>query len=391
MWLNKWTLGVGAIALTASAASAQSYNEDFEGLALGVLQGQDVWVQWSGIPDPFNHVVNTQAQSGSQSASIEAGTDTVCDLDIVGHNGATTFEAGSWVLSGFVMIPSAPVPQGHTYFIVMNDFDAPTGTYEWNVQLQMDLDAMQVNCDCGTNGTLAGPALVADTWTEIRAEYQLDAVPPNVDIYWGGTYIASYDPTKGVFGGNNYTAARIDAMDLYPDAPSFPNTTPVYYDDFGINPAGPQPVGTAGCFGDGSGTACPCGNTGGAGEGCQNSSLSGSTLSAVGSGNANDDDLTFSGANLLPGQPALLFNGDNAINGGNGIVFGDGLRCVGQNVVRLGVRVPDVNGDASWGPQHPNKNWNNGDTKHFQTWYRDPAGPCGTGFNLGNRVSITFQ
>ena len=31
-----------------------------------------------------------------------------------------------------------------------------------------------------------------------------------------------------------------------------------------------------------------------------------------------------------------------------------------------------------------------GATWNFQGWYRDPAGPCGTGFNLTNGTSITF-
>ena len=31
-----------------------------------------------------------------------------------------------------------------------------------------------------------------------------------------------------------------------------------------------------------------------------------------------------------------------------------------------------------------------GDTWHFQRWYRDPAGPCGSGFNLTNGLALTF-
>jgi hypothetical protein len=32
-----------------------------------------------------------------------------------------------------------------------------------------------------------------------------------------------------------------------------------------------------------------------------------------------------------------------------------------------------------------------GDTWRFQAWYRDPAGPCGTGFNLSNGLEVTFD
>ena len=151
-------------------------------------------------------------------------------------------------------------------------------------------------------------------------------------------------------------------------------------------------VGTPYCFGDGSGTTCPCGNTGGSGEGCANSTGTGTLAFGTGSASAGADDLGFDGRNLLPAQPALLFAGLNAVNNGNGIVFGDGLRCAGGSVVRLGVRVPDGNGDASWGPGlGAIGGWVAGDTRRFQIWYRDPLiGPCGTGFNLSNGVEVVF-
>ena len=53
---------------------------------------------------------------------------------------------------------------------------------------------------------------------------------------------------------------------------------------------------------------------------------------------------------LSYGLAALLFVGNNAVNGGNGNPLNDGLRCAGMNVVRLGTMTPDGDGDASWGP-----------------------------------------
>jgi hypothetical protein len=146
------------------------------------------------------------------------------------------------------------------------------------------------------------------------------------------------------------------------------------------------------CFGDGSGGVCPCGNTGGAGEGCANSTGAGATADSGGSPSVSADDLTFSGDNLLASQPALLFSGENSINGGNGIAFGDGLRCAGTNVVRLGVQIPDGAGAASWGPGlGAMGGWIAGDIRRFQVWYRDPVGsPCGAGFNLTNGLEVAF-
>jgi hypothetical protein len=154
-----------------------------------------------------------------------------------------------------------------------------------------------------------------------------------------------------------------------------------------------SPVMTTFCFGDGGGTACPCGNgsTPGAEQGCANSSGQGGMLQGSGSTSASADDLGFNASNLLASQPALLFSGLNAVNGGDGIVFGDGLRCAGVSVVRLGVSVPNIGGNAIWGPSLAGVGgWSAGDTRRFQGWYRDPGGPCGSQFNLTNGVEVVF-
>lgn len=149
-------------------------------------------------------------------------------------------------------------------------------------------------------------------------------------------------------------------------------------------------TGLAYCFG--SAAACPCANGAGAIEGCANSSGSGAVLIASGGQSVAADSLSFSATNMLAGQPALLFVGNNAVNGGSGNIFGDGLRCAGGSVVRLGVDVPDSSGASTWGPGlGVAGGWAAGDTRRFQGWYRDPAsGPCGAGFNLSNGVEITF-
>ncbi|MED6333998.1 MAG: hypothetical protein VYE81_01255 [Planctomycetota bacterium] len=143
--------------------------------------------------------------------------------------------------------------------------------------------------------------------------------------------------------------------------------------------------GTDQCFGDGSGTACPCGNSS-ANGGCANSTGDGCTLSALPAAGG-----TLNASNAIPGQPGLFFQGDNSIGGGTGATFGDGLRCCGSNVVRLSVVVPDGNGAASISGIQAGGGASSGDTKCYQYWYRNPNGsPCGFGFNLSNAVSITW-
>lgn len=149
--------------------------------------------------------------------------------------------------------------------------------------------------------------------------------------------------------------------------------------------------GTSFC--DCSGGNSPCSNPGGAGEGCANSTGTGATLSGAGSTSALTDDLTLSGSNLLPGQASLLFMGTAQVNGGMGFTFGDGLRCAGGQVTRLGVRIPNGSGDATWGPGlNSGGLWAASDTRHFQIWYRNTTGgPCGNQFNVSNGYSVTFN
>src|SRR5690606_13009520 len=104
------------------------------------------------------------------------------------------------------------------------------------------------------------------------------------------------------------------------------------------------------CAGDGTGTTpCPCGNTGGPGRGCANSTASGGALlSAAGSASVSAGDLVLVGSGAQPGQPGLYFQGNNAINGGNGIVNGDGLRCAGGGLRRI--QIVSAGGAASANP-----------------------------------------
>lgn len=149
-------------------------------------------------------------------------------------------------------------------------------------------------------------------------------------------------------------------------------------------------LGTAYCFGDGTGTACPCGNTSTAGRGCANSTGVGAVLAATGgSTSVAANDLVFTANSLPATAPALLFQGTSQQNGGAGVVFGDGKRCVGGTITRLGTRTAS-GGVATWGPGLAHGALVAPATRHFQVWYRNNAGPCGTLFNLTNGVSVPF-
>ena len=164
-----------------------------------------------------------------------------------------------------------------------------------------------------------------------------------------------------------------------------------------FSPYTPPATGTPFCFGDDTGaTLCPCGNAsdGSLGDaGCANgASPGGCLLDASGSSSIGAADLVLSAAGLVPSQPGLYFQGNNAINGGDGVVFGDGLRCAGGGVIRLQVRFADGAGSSSTSIDIAAKGGvAPGDTKRYQIWYRDPnTSLCGTSFNLSNGFEIVW-
>ena len=166
----------------------------------------------------------------------------------------------------------------------------------------------------------------------------------------------------------------------------------------GPNCGGGTPTGTAYCPGDGSGTPCPCGNDNdgslaGGLAGCANgSSAGGVLLYASGSASIAAADLVLHASGIPAHQPGLYFQGTTATNGGAGNPFGDGLRCAGNDVVRLEVDFANVAGTsrtsvdlAAVGGVLA------GEVRRYQFWYRDPLGtPCGSTFNLSNGVEIAW-
>jgi hypothetical protein len=149
--------------------------------------------------------------------------------------------------------------------------------------------------------------------------------------------------------------------------------------------------GTPYCFGDSTGTACPCGNEGAAGAGCINSSGEGAVLSATGSILVSDDELRFHGSGLPKTTVALLIEGSGQAAGGQGLPFGDGLLCVGGTVVRIQGKLTSPTGTIEYGPGLASLGgWDGGETWNFQVWYRDVPGVCGVGYNLSNAYQVSF-
>ncbi|MCY2959059.1 MAG: calcium-binding protein [Planctomycetota bacterium] len=172
-----------------------------------------------------------------------------------------------------------------------------------------------------------------------------------------------------------------------------PNDTNGFRDIFASTLGG---VGTAFCFGDGSATACPCGNVGAAGSGCANSvSGSGALLAGSGSASLGGDTLVLVGSGM-PNSSALYFQGTSQLNGGAGSVFGDGLRCAGGTILRLGVK-PNAGGSSQYPvggdlPVSVRGLVTTPGTRTYQVWYRNAAAFCtASTFNLSNGLELQWN
>jgi len=155
---------------------------------------------------------------------------------------------------------------------------------------------------------------------------------------------------------------------------------------------------TALCFGDGSSDACPCGNTGSVGHGCQNSiGTGGALLASSGQASLSFDTLHLSSSGELSSALSVVLQGDAFVPPTN---FGDGLRCAGGHLKRLyalnasggaisvpGAVDPSISArSAALGDPIPA-----GTLRVYQTYYRDPnLAFCAGGFNASNAIEVSW-
>jgi hypothetical protein len=229
--------------------------------------------------------------------------------------------------------------------------------------------------------TLAGGAL---TWA---CESQATNNNANA-IRWGSTYNFRFDADAGPASGTAtlglWKAGSPGSMSVVMDVP------------------GGGTVMTPFCFGDGSSFACPCGNSGTVGHGCQNSNATGgSLLTATGNAILSADTLHFNAAGELPSALSIVLQGNTPIVATN---FGDGLRCTGGTLKRLYVK--SASGGVVDAPQGADLSVSarsaalgdpisGGTFRFYQVYYRDanaafcPNPPGGT-FNVSNGLTVAW-
>lgn len=220
------------------------------------------------------------------------------------------------------------------------------------------------------------------------------------------TMLISVDPAFDVGGPWNGSPHAFRTTFAYQESPVSPGGTirltvegvggPGVVNGFQIRGS---PSGASFCWGDGSGTACPCGNSTLRPRGCGNSvHVNGAELTTYGIPRVSHDTLRLDAFGMPPSTNGLFFQGTSQVAAGLGVPFGDGLRCVGGTIVRLGIFTAGPTGGASnpqagGAPLSVAGSVAAGDVRHFQVWYRnaDPAWCTPATFNLTNGVTVVWQ
>lgn len=148
------------------------------------------------------------------------------------------------------------------------------------------------------------------------------------------------------------------------------------------------------CFGDLGG--CPC-EPGAAGHGCPSSfDANGALLAGSGAAELDADSLSLTATGVGNGFVTFL-QGSTVLGGGAGVVFGDGLRCTGGQVVRLKTKLASGGTAIYPAAGEPAISVKGmvpaaGGFRGYQVWYRNPTAFCTEGtFNFTNAVAVDWH
>jgi len=257
------------------------------------------------------------------------------------------------------------------------------------------------------NGMYSAPAGVSRAWRWDASTGQATLLPNLVGSTGSPTVSDVSDDSSVIVGSLIWINNVPQTLSAYVAGLGTPNTlggdasavsrdaTAICGGNWVVLFAGALYVGTPFCFGDGVGTACPCGNSGTAGRGCASSiNANGAKLTGAGVASLAGDSVTLYGSGM-PNSSALYFQGTSQQNGGLGSPFGDGLRCAAGSVIRLATK-----SNAAGISQYPAA----GDpsisvrglvasagTRTYQVWYRNSAAFCTAAtYNLSNGLEIAW-
>ncbi|MBL8862775.1 MAG: hypothetical protein JNK02_12315 [Planctomycetes bacterium] len=384
--LHKIRLLAAGLALLASSASAQQFRLN------------EVFVSHVGVDDrefievrgPANTSLN-----GFMILILEGdGTSSVGALDVaIDLSAGTTSASGLWTVGATTVTPAVDqVVSGPGSPPNTNLFENGAQT----VYLIQTTNVPGVLANLGQDLRVGGmgtqtilatdPAITIVDLVGFDIPNTPGTIFDNAPVFVDGTFGAAGVArcSDAPFSWNLLDFDFVPSVGYFDVSPTTPNPT------CGQNP------GTAFCLGDGSAAACPCSNTStvGSGEGCLNSLGVGGLLTAAGAASLAADSVLLTGSGM-PNSSALYFQGTSQQGGGLGVAFGDGLRCAGGAIIRLGTKSNSAGGSSYPGvgdqPVSVRGLVGAPGTRTYQIWYRNAAAFCTPStFNLSNGVEIAW-
>ncbi len=297
----------------------------------------------------------------------------------------------------------------------VSPYPGPAGSTAW---FNTDASSLvwQMEVSAGQTGTLEGIELVLGGsigshidlrvrmgagWSTNPAVFTTQVIQQTAstpELYFVDTTSANIAVAPGTLfvievQGNNDGGGILGTYVTPPGTPNYPQPLflngPGCFTDCGWRQAFttyvlPPVAVTPMCFGN----ACPCANDD-ANAGCRNSTGVGALL--VQSGGTLSialDDLAMHASQMTTNQSALMFMGNAQINA----PWADGRRCAAGQVWRFPINTTGPAGSLNLiGPVGQSAGLiTSGSSWIFQSWYRDPVGPCLHHVNMSNGLKCQF-
>ena len=305
-------------------------------------------MQSVGVGDTFNVQLRATSQGGGTEDMGTIDTILIYDPAVLTLLGSDQSGAGyAWFATGFLNDPdniNTDIADGDALFTALSQIVLPAPAPP-------------------------APGLLVTTF-----QFQATAASAGTSI--------TFVPTLGAFAKTRVMAFSPPGLEITGDISSVATI---------IVSNGPQVGGY--CFGDGTGTPCPCGATGAPGSGCANTGSANGAL-LVGSGNAllSNDTFQLQITGIPGNKPGLVLRGMNQVNG---IQAGDGLLCTLGQTARSHVQITSAGSTLYTnfsGQSFGATSYGAGVVTNYQFWYRDPTNTCsGGGFNFTNAYAVVWQ
>ena len=350
----------------------------------GTIPGTAFWLQGSGqawvLPDPHVagriYVVAADDPDNMHGVGDDATIRMVTSLDSgVSWSSPMTVDAGPG--TSFQVMPTASIDE-QTGCILVAWYDNRDGFMNGAGHFLLHLYS-RTSCDDGLS---------------FQPEIRISDLPFDPDL---GAPTRFFGPPATVRIGE-YIDVSAGGGDLYAVWTGNTGTGQQIISDSILSVGGVTPY----CYGDGSlSTNCPCFNFGTYRNGCANSSNpSGAAL--VSTGDPLLDSVVLTSSGERPTSLSIFLQG--TIELPQGVIFGDGLRCVGGTLKRLYVKAASagiVTAPGSGDPSIRVRSSALGDTipsgsmRFYQVYYRDPSAsfcsnPPGDTFNVSNGFRILW-